>query len=222
MTSRGGLALALACVVSISVICPLACGGEFRFDEVPAGDASTPDAEEPDTASAPIACTGDGDCAALGMRCDAPSGRCVACTEDAHCSSGARRRCEKTLHICVECLGTSDCGTRHTCETTTHRCLDTCAEGDEYCPMAGFVCDEGLRRCIECRTNAHCAGSPRGARCDTAIGVCVECAGNAACPTTAPHCDRRTGKCVGCVTSAECPAGSACDPSTLTCRSLAQ
>lgn len=222
MSAHRTLSLASVLVSLVPLAAFAACNGEFRFDDAPPLDGGNEEGGEPGTDAASTACKSDGDCLSLGLKCDVPSGRCVACLDDAQCTSGARRHCERSLHVCVECLATADCPTRHTCEPITHRCIDACAEGDEYCPLAGFVCDEYARRCIECKTNAHCAGSQRGPTCDTAIGMCVECAGNAACPTTKPHCDRRTGKCVGCVTSAECPAGSACDPSSETCRSLGQ
>lgn len=220
MSRRGALALSLA-IVAVSAL--PACDGELHFDVTPEGplDASSADAGDAvaDGGSAG-ACVDDAPCAALGSRCDRPTGLCVACLGDAECRDPARPRCDVTRGVCVACVDASDCGPRAACEPTTHRCVGTCAEGMERCDGAGFVCDEHAGRCVECTRSAHCVGSPNGDRCDAVLGACVACAGNATCPREAPICDRRSGRCVGCVSSAECPRGQACDPAALVCRAL--
>jgi hypothetical protein len=201
-----------------------ACDGDFRFDERDGGglvtsDGGATDDRGEDADGAPARrCSNDDVCASLGARCHLESGRCVACLRDGDCTNETAPHCEPTSRVCVACLATADCKSRHRCEPVTHRCIDTCAEGDELCPAAGFVCDELNQRCIECRTRAHCMSSSRGSFCDPSLEICVECAGNASCPPSKPTCDRRTGRCVGCVTADDCPSDSACDPRELVCR----
>ena len=194
-----------------------ACDSVFRFDEPPASDAGATEAEAAveEAASAGAPCTSDGTCA--GLRCDVPTGTCVACLGAGDCA-GALRRCDSALHVCVECLIAANCPENHGCDAVTKRCLALCHDSDDPCPDAGFVCDGARSLCIECKSSANCAGSASGPLCDVAIGRCVECTGNAQCPTAKPVCDRRSGRCETCVSSAVCGVGGACDPVTLTCR----
>jgi len=194
----------------------LACNDAFRFDVPPASDGGGNGGDGAEAATGQ--CTSDATCG--GLHCDVASGSCVACLGDGDCTTGGLLRCEPTTHVCVACLNRPDCKTRQDCDTVTHRCLDACFDGDDPCPGAGFVCAEDLGRCIECKKSASCAGSPSGSVCDVPIGRCVQCSGNAQCPSSKPVCDRRTGQCAVCVVSATCGAGAACDPTTLTCRSV--
>ena len=192
------------------------CDDAFRFDDRP-GVAADSGAETGTTAPTvvPARCTGDATCG--GLHCHVASGSCVACLQDADCSGG-QKRCEPSAHVCVACLVTLDCGGRQTCDKTTNRCLDTCFDGDDLCPSAGFICDRDRALCVECKSSASCSGSPSGNLCDVAIGHCVECTGNAQCPSAEPVCDRRSGRCVGCVLSSACGDGAVCDPVALACR----
>lgn len=190
----------------------VACNATFRFDEPPASvDAGDGGVVAPD---ASFVCTSDPACG--GLRCDLPTGRCVACLGDSDCAS-PRARCEPIDKVCVACLNGPDCGRRQTCDTVTNRCLDACFDPDD-CLSPGFVCDADRGLCLECKTAANCVGSPGGRLCNSTIGRCVQCSGDADC--TAPNglCDRRTGTCVVCVGSDDCPAGQVCDPVGLVCR----
>jgi len=209
---------ARAARATATLLCGLAgCDEAFHFDAPAAGDAGNSGLDGGDAGRATRACTSDATCA--GLRCEPTSGLCVACLQDSDCTTNARRRCEPSAHVCVACLNRPDCAQRQDCDTVTHRCLDACFDGDDPCPAAGFVCGEDLGRCVECRTNANCAGSPGGLVCDPPIGRCVTCSSNAQCPSSKPVCDRRTGRCEVCVASTTCGAGSFCDPASLTCRS---
>ena len=195
-------------------VAAVGCDSVFRFD--PSADGGGVDeAAVGDGAAGPRPCTADTACG--GLRCQVSTGVCVACLGDADCS-GVLGRCDTLRGSCVECNATAECPQRRGCDTVTKRCLDLCLDGDDACPVSGFVCDGDRNLCIECTTSANCVGSPNGAVCDVPIGRCVECTGNAKCPSSKPVCDRRSGRCAACVTSAECSVGSVCDRNTLTCR----
>lgn len=206
---------AAAFALILTTLTTFGCDSVFRFDQ-PAPDGGDGEGGASDDAGA-RPCTDDSACG--GLRCQVATGMCVGCVGDGDCS-GALPHCDTTAGICVECNATTDCAPRHGCDVVTKRCLDVCGEGDEFCPGVGFSCDEAKKRCFECTSSASCVGSPNGSVCDLTIGLCVECAGNAKCPSSKPFCDRRSGRCAACVTSAECGMGSACDPVTLTCRTL--
>lgn len=213
MTVRVAIAVVSAIATTFAVS---SCNGTFRFDDqsIPPFDGGAdPDAEE--SGADLRRCTMDADCTKLGLRCDEGSGRCVACLADADCAAPTPR-CSPALRVCVGCLETSDCSAKQRCDERSMTCLDTCAEGDELCPVAGFACDEHANVCIECRSSSHCTG---GLRCAMHIGRCVECIANAQCPAERPKCDPRRGACVGCVSSTDCPPGEACT-STSTCVSV--
>lgn len=206
-----------AAFVLVALAC--SCNAAFRFDErylAPDGGEAADAGFSGDALPPKTRCTSDEVCPSPTPRCDLESGRCVACRADDDCARPAAR-CSPALHVCVECLVRDDCGPRQRCDGATSRCLDTCSEGDEDCPGDDLVCDEKAALCIECRSNLHCTGNPRGARCDPDVRRCVECVGSAHCPLERPTCDRRRGACVACVTSAECADGEACDPSRSDC-----
>lgn len=205
------------------VICALAlagCNAEFRFDEPAAAqdagsrETSTTDVDDGDET---YSCKADKDCAVPGLRCDAATGRCVACLEEADCTLPSRAHCDLATMECVGCVAHEQCGPRQRCEETTQTCVDTCFDADDLCPTEGYICDGPSHRCIECNYGANCASSPHGPYCEKATGRCVECMGNAQCPVSRPRCDRCSGQCVGCLTSKECGPGGVCDPSTFTC-----
>jgi Cys-rich repeat protein len=208
-----GTAAVVAATFAVALLGASGCNQVFRFDEPLHTDGGE---DGGDLGTAVLPCTSDATCG--GLRCDVPSGECVACLADAECS-GSTPRCEPKSHLCVPCLAGNDCPARQGCDTVTHRCLDICVDGDDVCPGVGFICDRSRSLCIECKTSANCAGSTTGRVCDVPIGRCVECTGNAQCPTSKPACDRRSGRCVACLASSACGAGAVCDPVALACRS---
>jgi hypothetical protein len=217
MTARSAIVVlsAIAGVAATS-----SCNGTFRFDErsTPPIEAGA-DRDAADAGPAVAGCKMDVDCMRLGLRCDMGSGRCVACLGDDDCA-GPTPRCSPVLRVCVGCLEIGDCNAKQRCDARSMTCLDTCAEGEETCPIAGFVCDEHAKLCVECRTISHCTGNPHGSRCAADIGRCVECLGNAQCPADRPQCDPRRGACVGCVAPTDCSPRAACDPSTSACSAV--
>lgn len=217
MTRRSAIAISFAIA---AVAATSSCNGTFRFDErsTPSPEAGT-DRDHADASPAVGDCELDADCTRLGLRCDASSGRCVACLGDEDCVAPTPR-CSPALRVCVGCLETGDCDANQRCDVRSMTCLDTCAENAETCPIAGFVCNEHAGLCVECRTGSHCTGNPHGSRCAADIGRCVECLGNAQCPADRPKCDPRRGACVGCVAPTDCPPGAACDPSTAACSTV--
>jgi hypothetical protein len=210
VSAQARTTLALLGALAFALAAPLACNGEYRFDERAADAGSGGDL---DGAASEPRCTSDATCAPLGLRCDLASGLCVACLESADCTTSARPRCETGRGLCVQCLQTSDCPARETCEASTHLCIDACFDDDDPCPRPGTFCDQNLRLCVECKSDGDCASSSRGRRCSPKTGACAICVTNADCGSEAPACDPRSGKCVVCVTSADCAPGSACTPS---------
>jgi hypothetical protein len=116
-------------------------------------------------------------------------------------------------------------------------CNDECTLG-QFCASTG--------QCIDCRSDADCAGSESGSHCDTRpgamelFGTCVACVQGsqcgsalscdpssdtcvptcttASCTATSLICDPTSGACVDCVRNADCAStGQLCDPVTLVC-----
>lgn len=213
MTATSARAAGSAVVIAAVLV---SCNEEFHFDVHPDADGGGADGGGGgDSAATAAPCTTDATCA--GIRCDAPSGTCVQCTDKDDCN-GSLSHCEGTTHVCVACLAKTDCAKREDCDATTHRCIDSCFDADDTCPGAGFSCNEDLGLCVECTSSANCSASSSGPICDIPIGRCVQCTGNAQCPAATPVCDLRSGQCQECVVSATCGDSAICDPSTLTCR----
>lgn len=102
------------------------------------------------------ACTGDKDCAAYDMVCNAAAGHCVPCLADGDCQAGwvckastclppptvcqsskacaeLGQVCDKQLGACVDCLDAADCDPKEYCEQGV--CLP------DVCPPGAQVCD---------------------------------------------------------------------------------
>lgn len=207
----------LPAVASVAGCSP---GEDGNIDLLPGGDApgnagSTICAD--DTGCAPprpycepsqhvcVQCIGDGNCGP--KICDLRTFSCVACVTSADCG-------DKTPYCsasrCVACLSTANCGgPDQVCNTREGKCVPRCTADTDCSERARPVCSAVEELCVECRTDADCAG-PKP-RC--AGSSCVACLVDADCGETDPYC-RSDGQCVECRTDADCPELSICDGKT--------
>jgi hypothetical protein len=135
------------------------------------------------------------------------------CTNGRFCAQGAHPKSGS----CVACRNDGDCpGTAPICDTTTYACR----------ARVGNDCRAGQQllngECVECVTNAHCAGNPKGAFC--AGNVCGQCATSANCPPDKPVCDTSAMPfSCGCSANADCTTAALpfCDVQQRTCKGCA-
>jgi len=210
-------------VALLLVITPLmACDGDIQLfeqglpDSTPADTATdsvivdAPEDERPDAKpDVPSGCKTDPECKLSTLHCYAPTGTCVACTEDKHCTEDRLRRCDTAAHRCVECGVPSDCGdSDETCEPTTHKCVHKC--GFCFFPSS---CDTARGICVSCTKDAECFDDDRRT-CEIASGRCVRCISDAQCTgSDDAHCDPVINRCVKCVSATDCPTDKPfCDP----------
>lgn len=75
------------------------------------------------------------------------------------------------------------------------------------------LCDADHGLCVECLSNANCAGNATRKRCG-ASGECVQCESHADCPASAPACSEAAHTCGACEDNAPCqgrPERTVCD-----------
>ena len=154
----------------------------------------------PKTCQNTVACTGDTQCAALGLVCDTQAGSPSNgyCINGVPCPLGTEctptQICETGRCVSKNCINTpSLCAINEICNTTTLTCQPAggCASDTEC--QAGYYCNltSNPGTCAPgCRDAADCPG-----------GVC----------NAAHTCEFATGGlCGSCATDAECPAGATC------------
>lgn len=169
------------------------CHGDLRFNEL-------------------SGCIQDRDCLLASLHCS--SGRCVACTSDAHCASPTPR-CDVAIHRCVECGVMNDCPDGTVCRTG--HCEVSCASSPTACPAATPMCDDGA--CVQCDEGVGCANAVLGPLCID--HVCSACTKDADCGSSTPRCDPVAHQCVVCQDNADCPAATPlCDPVPGRCLAL--
>jgi hypothetical protein len=168
--------------------------------------------------------------------CDTGTGTCVSCGSDAQCTNPALPRCDTSTHTCVGCTSPAQCagkfGPKDLCRVSDGACVQCEANADcagdaaaSRCDSAAGLCSRcqidgdcnaiaGLSacsgganaRCVECTTDAFCAGNLNGRACNTTTNTCVECVTDAHCTSPgASRCVNNT--CQPCVTDA---GGSHC------------
>lgn len=139
-----------------------------------------------------------------------PDGRCVECTEDAHCGPGLKchdSRCEGDGPACAPCKGDWQCHSNASCQELPEgvaACVEACSAPKD--------CDDGLT-CQEGR----CLPDPaRYSGCQAYRGVGAACASDAACQSLGLI----NGLCLGgtctvrCDTDGECPESFSCEEDT--------
>jgi hypothetical protein len=140
----------------------------------------------------------------------ASDGRCLACTEDAHCAAGLscrRERCEGEGAVCAACEGDWQCAGGSQCTPVPEggsACTLPCT-GTGTCTQAGFACQEG--RCLP-------DGSGGASSCAGLQAVGSKCSGDADCQARSlPRGVCTEGACaVSCTSAADCGATQSCVP----------
>lgn len=163
-------------------------------------------------------CGSDDECQG-GARC--VGGLCSAllagCDSDAGCDPlGPTPRCDPAAHACVACLDDASCSTdgSRVCNLTTHSCED----GVGGCSKDAQCSEDGLRKCrklpapgtcVACTTDGDCFG---GNKClgNVCLVPNVGCATDAACSGSTPKCNPGTQTCVACLNNTHCGAGRLC------------
>ena len=167
---------------------------------VPDAGVEVPDAGPPPPCDSPSACKKAGfDGVCRGGTCRAG----VPCTDDVECGlaeSCAAGRCRFT-----GCAADSECGTGK-CREDVYACAECGKSAD--CPAPARCATRWQGRCLECRTDAECAGGGP-AYCDAAQGACVYCRTNDHCPNGL-SCGI-DGTCHGAQKNSPCPLGVSCD-----------
>jgi hypothetical protein len=165
-----------------------------------ADDRECPAANPVCTGTACIRCRNDSDCDLKpGKRCDATSGRCVACVTSPHCPW--HTPICTTNNVCTACNAPGVPST-------------ACATRDPNTPMCKADRPNGI--CVGCTsslTDCNRAGLPI---CDGQPAVCRACASNGECAARSnitPYCVPARG-CFTCLVDANCPdpARPACSP----------
>jgi hypothetical protein len=169
-------------------------------------EAADSQPDSPPMADGAARCTMDSECAGGLSRCDRASGRCVACTDNAHCVAGMR---------CVEFVCQPSCGAGPACMGDSVQCCsDACVQTQtsaEHCGSCGNRCAAGQ----VCQSGRCVAESPC-ARCTAAQMCCSDAcvdlqSDNSNCGACGNRClsgqSCRAGVCVGC---GPCPAGNTC------------
>lgn len=180
-----------------------------------------------------------GRCGATG----AVEGKCVSCTEDAHCS-GDTPICDLKKGSCVECRSSDECGGKKPiCDLEHSSCVkcngdmgskasNPCPDGaSPFCSLSGT--NQGS--CGKCGSDADCAGHS-GTICDRASAVCTAgCSVDADCSSSEwcnddehsckpkltngvplPSTPERVAKCTPDVGNAVCQS-AVCDPADDQC-----
>jgi hypothetical protein len=94
------------------------------------------------------------------------------------------------------CNGSGQCPSGETCDTTNLVCTQSCVGDASVCANNG-VCDTSTGLCVECNTDADCAGLDGTPYCLTSQNTCVQCLSNSDCSSTpsTPTCDTSTNTC---------------------------
>jgi hypothetical protein len=132
------------------------------------------------TVDAPGPCTADKDCAGRpGTPACTPSGLCVACTANKHCT-GLAATCDTTTNQCVGCTKRSDCA--GACQTCTNSACTAVKSQDDPGVCAGTCDATGACKSKQgqtCKLATDCAGGifcADGYCCDKACtGSCEAC-----------------------------------------------
>jgi hypothetical protein len=145
---------------------PIACGG------TPLADVGCP-----------VPCTDDSTCTEDGAtKCDTGSSTCVECLASADCKDPENPVCVVSAKACGECLADTDCATSKygsVCDTETNYCgcnkdadckdpkIPSCATIDSL--FGSYT------QCVECQTDAQCAGNADKKFCNVDSFVCSQC-----------------------------------------------
>lgn len=121
----------------------------------------------------------------------ADTGAQAECASTEDCADGLQ--CIDAQCIEVQCTTSSDCPFESYCDTSSYTCLDGCLQ-DNDC-LAGDICDEVARSCVEAECVDTQLDCEVGQLCDPNSGSCVD--------DTRGHC----GQCDYFATGNQCPGG---------------
>jgi hypothetical protein len=156
-------------------------------------------------------------CAQEGQRCDETDRRCVECFDHHDCPED--RFCDRGLNRCVICVSNEGCPDGKRCDDQSNQCFEPCLTAehpDDTCHDSTKMCDEERERCVACRGDADCAGSPEAPYCLATGTRCVECEGDFQCGK-GRVCDQVLFRCVECEDSRDCVFPMLCHPESHTC-----
>ena len=98
------------------------------------------------------------------------------------------------------------------CDLLTRSCIrGICLANSDCAGNANgtTLCNTTTSRCVQCTTDANCAGNDNETRCNTTTGRCVGCTVNSQCTqANRPICNNN--RCVQCLTGADCVGGQVC------------
>lgn len=192
-------------------------GGVAGASAVAAGASGMPTAGM----GQPAGCKNNNECSGENRGCRTDTGKCVPCTENAHCAGD--RVCDKAINRCVECTEDKNCeakGGGHCFESTCVACTDNdhCSDARLHVCNAEHTCVECLtpadcamgltclaQQCVECETHDQCRQKTQGTKpfCEPEQHACVECLDDFGCPQPgAPRCVQNA--CAPCDQSAQC------------------
>ena len=135
-------------------------------------------------------------CTAPYVVCQASTGTCVGCLEDADCTDTDAPHCDGTVNLCRECLTNDHCT-----------------------PLRPFCDDSGT--CSGCLSDADC---PSTLPICSPSGSCSQCSSGRTelCTGGTPLCDEEEYACVQCLSDADCTrAGEGCDLDSKLCTTSA-
>jgi hypothetical protein len=158
-------------------------------------------------------------CETVGLHCDALSGSCVECLQDADCAALGLARCDVAAHRCVQCGLDQDCAADYACEPLARVCVKRCRE-DVDCGSANLACDELRGVCIACANDANCEHAVSGPLCVRGGSSCVACRSDSDCSFPTRHCDAVSNRCVMCRDSRDCLGDHFCSPLVHLCIDL--
>ena len=154
-------------------------------------------------------CTDDG-CDAAGACVHGPKPGCgsmpIPCAQASDCAKGA---CDLTLHSCVDCQTTADCGGSGFCVNAKCIAGVACAS-DGVCKASHQVCNSTVGFCVDCTSAADCASGQLclGNKCAAKPTQCAsskDCPGSQVCSG---------GACMACAAATDCGAGQTCQAGT--------
>jgi hypothetical protein len=146
-------------------------------------------------------CMHDTDCAS-GNYCNTMTNKCVpAQATGATCTGNDGNQCTSGFCANGVCCGTACNGPCDLCGAT-----GTCGDAAAGTTCATGICNgtgNGATACVQCVTNANCAGVTGKPVCNTATNTCVQCTATsmAACTGGTAVCDTAIDTCVACTGS---------------------
>jgi len=128
---------------------------------------------------------------------------CARCNERIGCADSLLPACVDGE--CLACDRDAQCG-GGACDLARHVCVECLS--DAHCAGSAPACDVGTQRCVQCRSDMHCPATRPA--CDVARSLCAACGADADCPGSLPRCSFSGDepRCVECLSGADCPSSA--------------